>query len=251
MELVNINLLKLLFAILTGYLLATECLFFLSMPTYTTSYKEHFSQSHYPDIKTCTYPPFNIENLEKQGYKNPESYNVGIINETFQLNKIGWQGVNNETVAEILKDVSTFKSPKDCPLISTRSKDGRSYLKASLTRPTFLNGRCCHSEIQKKDDIPGWKELRIQPKRRMMNTSYQVFLSDKQSANHPLTNKFNMLVLTDYFRFRNSKSRNLFPFIPTSAISILCPAIFNLSFIKATSNYIGLISWPFTELFFN
>ena len=183
--------LKILFALLTGYLLLTELLFYLSQPTHTTSYKEHFNPSHYPDITICAYPQFDFENLVKHGYTSPAKYSKGQIK---GMNYIGWRGIENETIENLLQSVSTFKTLEDCPKASVWSKDDRSELNITLTRPTFLNGRCCNGEIQEKDDIPGWNELRINPRGHMNKSlTYKVFLSDKQSAYYALTNKFKMI----------------------------------------------------------
>ena len=50
--------------------------------------------------------------------------------------------------------------------------------------------QCCDP---RKDDIPGWSELRIWHKGHMNKSlKYQVFLSDLQSAHHAVDTKFNM-----------------------------------------------------------
>ena len=216
------NLLKVLFAVLTGYLLLVEMLFYLSKPTHTTVYKEHTNLGHIPDVTICPYPGYDMDQLKKYGYKRPSHFARGITNESYG---IGWGGVTNETTEHVMQAVSMMRSPIDCPvtiltLNSERLNSRR--LNMSIARPFHPTGRCCNAKIpyfedKTKDTI---FSIMIKPKENNITLHYKVYLSDQQSAYYTFTNKFNML--GKYFgRDYHCKASDTFSRFRSSSYSFL------------------------------
>ena len=140
------RLIKICFIALTSYLLFNEMLVFLvTKPTLTSVTQTSIKPEDFPVFLICPKQGFDLQSLHKLGYPYSTFYGRGIINST--KNQISWVG--NQTkmnVTEVINQVSTFKSLKDCPIVEGKLKrNGTRYIKldVELTRAMYPNGRCC------------------------------------------------------------------------------------------------------------
>ena len=137
---------KICFIALTSYLLFTEMVVFLvSKPTLTSVTQRNMKPEDFPVFLICPKQGFDLQSLHKLGYPYSTFYGRGIINST--KNQISWVG--NQTklnVTEVIKQVSTIKTLKDCPIVEAKlNRNGTRYIKlhVELTRAMYPNGRCC------------------------------------------------------------------------------------------------------------
>ena len=140
------RLIKICFIALTSYLLFNEMLVFLvTKPTLTSVTQTNIKPEDFPVFLICPKQGFDLQSLHKLGYPYSTFYGRGIINST--KNQISWIG--NQTkmnVTEVIKQVSTIKTLKDCPFVEAKFEgNGTRYIKldVELTRAMYPNGRCC------------------------------------------------------------------------------------------------------------
>ena len=140
------KILKISFMVLTSYLLIDEIrVFLVTKPTLTSVTQTNIKPEDFPVVLICPKQGFDLQSLHKLGYPYSTFYGRGIINST--KNQISWVG--NQTkmnVTEVINQVSTFKSLKDCPIVEGKLKrNGTRYiiLDVELTRAMYPNGRCC------------------------------------------------------------------------------------------------------------
>ena len=140
------RLIKICFIALTSYLLFHEiAVFLVTKPTLTSVTQTNIKPDDFPVVLICPKQGFDLQSLHELGYPYSTFYGRGIINST--KNQISWVG--NQTkmnVTEVINQVSTFKSLKDCPIMEGKLKrNGTRYiiLDVELTRAMYPNGRCC------------------------------------------------------------------------------------------------------------
>ena len=63
----NFTGLKVLFAVMTAYLLYDEISLFVSKPTLTSISRAHLGPEHFPEIRVCPVPSFLQSELQSQG----------------------------------------------------------------------------------------------------------------------------------------------------------------------------------------
>ena len=87
----NLKLVKLLFAVITAYLLLDEILVFLSMPTFTSETRTMLGPEHFPQIRLCPFPAFNQSQLERQGYRTSYEFTLGTVRQCSPLSLVELQ----------------------------------------------------------------------------------------------------------------------------------------------------------------
>ena len=69
--------LKLVFALMTSYLLYDEISIFISKPTFTSLSRTYLGPEHFPEIKVCPVPAFLNSELKRHGYRNSHDFVLG------------------------------------------------------------------------------------------------------------------------------------------------------------------------------
>ena len=144
----NLKLVKLVFAVITAYLLVDEILVFLSMPTFTSETRTSLGAEHFPQIRLCPFPAFNQMELERQGYRTSYEFTLGTLRTVGNRTGVkGWFG--NQSDWEI--SVASLTGLQDCPSVSLKFKTDRAITwqqpDMAVTRPINPFGKCCKAEI--------------------------------------------------------------------------------------------------------
>ena len=202
------NLLKLVFALLTLYLLCNELnVFFFEKPTYSSSSKKDIEPEDFPSITICAYPGFSNQELKNHGYEQSYKYQIGDVEGT---NKVGWIGnlTVNSTYEIVADKISTIESVQDCPSTRAVLEDKGGYIKTvsvlfELTSPLHPNGKCCRSVISDKEpdrfvhrrDLSSFRlnALKFRVKLHEEKTkaqSFSMFLSSREATNDFHMDKF-------------------------------------------------------------
>ena len=84
----NLKIVKLVFAVITAYLLVDEILVFLSMPTFTSETRTLLGAEHFPQIRLCPFPAFNQSELERQGYRTSYEFTLGTLRQRGSLSLV-------------------------------------------------------------------------------------------------------------------------------------------------------------------
>ena len=137
---------NLCFAIFTSYLLIDELkLYFISKPTFTSIVQTKLKPEHFPNILICSYPSYDLEQLQSIGYEHSYDYSSGLSEEG---DLIGWRGNNSEDhIADITHNLSVIRTLQDCPQIKAKFEQKgimvKKKLSSKLSRAVYPNGRCC------------------------------------------------------------------------------------------------------------
>ena len=131
------RILKIVFIVLTIYLLIDEMrTFLITKPTLTSVTHTGLIPETFPNILICSEEGFDIDSLHHLGYGNGFFYGVGSLSNNPLAT--GWLG--NQTkmnVTEVIYSISKIKTIKDCPKIFGHFKINGSYKKVGL-REDFI-----------------------------------------------------------------------------------------------------------------
>ena len=145
----NLKLLKLVFAVITAYLLVDEILVFLRMPTFTSETRTVMGPQHFPQIKICPSPAFNQSELERQGYETSYEFTLGTVRREGNTSGSvkGWFGKQSDGQIS----VASLTELQDCPSVSLKFRTERAitWHQAEMTVTRSINpfGRCCQAQI--------------------------------------------------------------------------------------------------------
>ena len=132
--------LKLVFALMTAYLLYDEISIFISKPTFTSLSQAYLRPEHFPEIQVCPVPAFLQAELERHGYQTSYDFVLGNMRNT---DLKGWSG--NHSDANL--SVSALAAMSDCPSVSLKFKKDQTILwlvaDLALTRDAHPSGKCC------------------------------------------------------------------------------------------------------------
>ena len=104
--------------------LTAACLFLLTQPIYqfliekptiTVPTKEALRAEDLPVIIVCPEPKVNLTALNFLGYENQYFYKNGRLKYNDSYHVMSWNGKNQDSVKNVFKNVSSLKSPEDCP----------------------------------------------------------------------------------------------------------------------------------------
>ena len=143
----NLKLVKLVFAVITAYLLLDEILLFLSKPTFTSETRSLLGPEHFPQIRLCPFPAFNQRELERQGYRTSYEFTLGTLRtEEVKVMK-GWFG----NQSDLERTVASLTGVEDCPSVSLKFRTDRAITwhrpEMTVTRAINPFGKCCKGEI--------------------------------------------------------------------------------------------------------
>ena len=142
----NLKLLKLVFAVITAYLLADEILVFLRMPTFTSETRTVMGPQHFPQIRICPSPAFNQSELERQGYETSYEFTLGTVRREGNTRVKGWFG--NQSDWQV--SVASLTGLQECPSVSlkfrTAGRDDSNQIHQSIRK--MLPGTDCYSLTQ-------------------------------------------------------------------------------------------------------
>ena len=140
----NFTGLKVLFAVMTAYLLYDEISLFVSKPTLTSISRAHLGPEHFPEIRVCPVPSFLQSELQRHGYKSSFDFSLGKMRNT-ELK--GWFGNHSDWNIS----VSTLTRVSDCPDVTIKFKKEKTISwvqpEMTITRAVYPSGRCCKAEI--------------------------------------------------------------------------------------------------------
>ena len=137
---------NLCFAIFTSYLLIDELkLYFIYKPTFTSILQTKLKPEHFPNILICSYPSYDLEELQSIGYDHSYDYSSGLSKEG---DLIGWRGNNSDdNITAITQKLSVLRTVQDCPQIKAKFEQKgmmvKKTLSRDLSRAVYPNGRCC------------------------------------------------------------------------------------------------------------
>ena len=150
----------------------------------------------YPDITICPFPSYDQPQMLSQGYGQSFEYAKGILN---GRNVKGWSGNGSKAVDEIIEDISILKSPEDCPLTRVVLLHSNSEnfvpIQMKLTRVMHPGGRCCQALVPNDahNSTIGGLTFRVDLENNLpLVDGFQIFLSNRESANHFHRKKFNI-----------------------------------------------------------
>ena len=183
--------LNIIFTILTSCLVIQEIIGYLKSPTHTSKYEVLLKSRHHPVIFICPTNSKNMEGLVKHGYESGYTYYIGNINKykEYKDAEFGWSGKvdNNATIKEVLREVSTIKSVKDCPTGKAYyEKDLATIVKTvpmTLTKSVHPFGRCCKATIpETQNDFETLVNIRVSSDKYEVFNGLRLFLTDQNSA---------------------------------------------------------------------
>ena len=150
----------------------------------------------YPDITICPFPSYDQPQMLSQGYGQSFEYAKGILN---GRKLKGWSGNGSKAVDEIIEDISILKSPEDCPLTRVVLLHSNSEnfvpIQMKLTRVMHPGGRCCQALVPNDahNSTIGGLTFRVDLENNLpLVDGFQIFLSNRESANHFHRKKFNI-----------------------------------------------------------
>ena len=111
----DFRIIKLVFIVMTSYLLYEELVvFFIKRPTVTSFTEEELTSASFPEIMICSNNGFSPEWLNIYGYDDSFQYRKGLPRDK---SFIGWFGHQPSTLdrESFLRNISHIRTVEDCP----------------------------------------------------------------------------------------------------------------------------------------
>ena len=175
------RLLKIIFTILTLYLIFDNFYTYLVLkPTYTSHEKRALNTDDFPEIILCPQPSIDLNALKSLGYDGPSSYFHGKQSGRSK----GW-GNNPDDIKNISLIVSALKSVENCEHPSSRIglmdlKEIK--VKFNLTAALHPHHICCKVHPPKQAKSHPLLKFKFAYSTNVLNVSFRVFLADQMTA---------------------------------------------------------------------
>ena len=189
------NILKIVFTILTSYLIFdTFYTWLVRQPTYTSLEKRPITGDDFPDIMICPQPSVDKEVLQSKGYSGADSYFKGYTPWTGEKPVIGWAGNSTEDIWKVYLDISNFNSINECGEILFGFDNVT--LNKTFTRALSPYHLCCKVTPPKLFQSYPLEYLAIKfMKNSTQINSYRVFLADQFATS--ILDQYSTIMLGD------------------------------------------------------